>query len=56
MKRTQQYVRGQTIDKIVTERNLTLPYKIIPGENRNLKLGIVLQPQPLPFDPLFILK
>ena len=43
MKRTQQLqIRGQTIDKIMTETNLTLPYQTVPGENRNLKLGIVL--------------
>ena len=39
MKRTQQQIRGQTIDLIITERNLTLLYQTVPGHNRNVKLG-----------------
>ena len=29
---------GETIDKIMTETNLTLLYQTVTGENRNLKL------------------
>ena len=42
MKRTQQKKnQDQTFDKTMTETNLTLPYQTVPGEDRNLKLGIV---------------
>ena len=37
MKRTQQYIRLQTIDRIIGISNLTLPYRTVPTENRNLK-------------------